>query len=184
MKFPPFLALIILNCLFFMISLVRSTTPPFSPLVPLTIFLSSKFLPIANDIYKNLCLMLSSNKRLLQLPVLEDPFSLVLLPEEVLIEFFSFLFFDKRILLNLFIFDNTLFLLLNISSDAPGKITCVSLINIPDLSISYILLNFFDIFFKSLYVDELYFGLMFSFSFSFPISLFCWALISLFFLKF
>ena len=125
---PPVLALFILNLLFFwMLSWAKSTTPPLSNLIFLKIVLSSVLGPfalsIANDTYKNLFF------RLVVLTLL-FPSNIFAFVKVFRSNFFLGLSLslklrfsssescdpfrlDNNILLNLFIFCNTLYLSLN-----------------------------------------------------------------------
>ena len=134
----------ILYLVFFLSSCAKSTTPPLSNLIFLKIILSSAFGPlldnIAKETYKNLLcgiFFIKGDPDLSCELILKGLLFLLLL---LLLIFkllfssylFGLLFFlDNKILLNLFIFDKTLNLLVKISSAAPGKVTWEDSIKTP-----------------------------------------------------
>ena len=151
---------LILYFAFFLCSWAKSTTPPFSILIFLKIILSSVLGPllesIAKDTYKNLFLGFFTDFSLIDLSRL----SLLMLLLRLLFKRVFLLsspingllfLFDNRILLNLFIFAKTLYLLLKSSSWPPGTVTWVEPNKAPLLFLlgSYIFVNLLIILFTS-----------------------------------
>ena len=181
----PFLgiAFLILNLFFFLSSWAKSTTPPFSNLIHLRIGLSSVAGPlldsIARETYKNLfgerlkALLAVGFSGLLAKVCLSKGFLLLyelFLLYVLVSSTLSFLspgllafFCANNILLNLFILDNTLYLLLKTSSLAPGTVTCDFSNNNPFSLLfgSYILEKLLAIFLTSLYDILLYVWLLY-----------------------